>query len=176
MRCLRLVAALVLLLLPAAVMAQEDPDPPPPPSSPFGLGWGGGFAFSSNLVGVPLVDVGDAFIDEGGIIRITHPRNVKSRILLESHYTFGITGPLAIGPVIFIQPSGENLFDAAGGGLLIELGEGPTSFNLLIGLLVDFDVSRLHRDYVDGFRSPSPELVFVSREEIQFIVGFAVGR
>lgn len=170
MRRLILAAAIVFVLAPAA--AAQDPTP-----SPFGLGWGGGFAFSDNLVGVPLVSKGDAFIDENGIIRITHPRNVKARILLESHYTFKIPGsPLAVGPVIFLQPSGETLFDAAGGGLLIELGEGPTSFNLIVGFLLDFDVSRLHRDYVDGFRSPTAELVYVQREELQFLVGFTVGR
>ncbi len=165
-------AAALLLLLAPGVAAQEDD----PPASPFGIGWGGGFAFSSNLVGQPLVEPGDAFIDENGIIRITHPRNVKSRILLESHYTFRMTSEMAIGPVIFIQPSGESLFDAAGGGFLLELGQGETSFNFLVGLLVDFDVSRLHRDYFDGFPSPTSDIVFVSREEVQFIVGFAVGR
>ncbi len=169
-----LTAALVFLL--ATGVAAQDPDSEVPPS-PFGLGWGGGFAFSSNLVGVPLVEEGGAFIDENGIIRITHPQNVKSRVLLESHYTFKLPGsPFALGPVIFLQPSGETVFDAAGGGLLLELGEGDTSFNFLIGLLVDFDVSRLHRDYIDGFRSPTAEIVYVSREEVQFIVGFTVGR
>lgn len=169
---LRLAAAIVLVLVLAPAAAAQDPTP-----SPFGLGWGGGFAFSSNLVGVPLTDVGDAFIDENGIIRITHPRNVKARILLESHYTFKLPGsPLAVGPVIFLQPSGETLFDAAGGGLLIELGEGSTSFNLIVGVLLDFDVSRLHRDYVDGFKSPTKELVYVQREELQFMIGFTVGR
>lgn len=196
MRWLILAAAIGFVLAPAAAAADLDVDelrsriralpplhleqPPvvePAPTNPFGLGWGGGFAFSSNLVGVPLVEEGDAFIDENNIIRITHPRNVKARILLESHYTFRLMGSsVALGPVIFIQPSGVNLFDAAGGGLMLELGEGETSFNLMAGILLDFDVSRLHRDYVDGFKSPTSELVYVRREELQFLVGFAVGR
>ncbi len=165
----RILATVIVFLL-ASTAAAQDPVP-----NPFGIGWGGGFAFSSNLIGVPLVDPGDAFIDENGIIRITHPRNVKARVLLESHYTFRLAGsPLALGPVIFVQPSGESLFDAAGGGLLLELGEGPTSFNLIVGILIDFDVSRLHRDYVDGFRSPTPDLVYVQREEVQLMIGFAM--
>ena len=171
-------------LLPTPVLKAEETSTAQPEverefeelPNPFGLGWGGGFAFSSNLVGVPLVEEGDAFIDENNRIRITHPRNVRSRVLMESHYTFKIAGPLALGPVIFVQPALKDVFDAAGGGILIELGEGPTSFNLMIGFLVDFDVSRLHRDYVDGFKSPTAELVFVRREEVQFLVGFTVGR
>lgn len=162
--------AAALVFVSAVASAQQPPD------NPFGMGWGAGMGFSANTIGVPLVEPGGAFIDELGIIRITHPLNVKSRILMESHYTFRVPGsPLGIGPVIMIQPSGDGLFDAAGGGVLIELGEGDRSFNFIVGLLVDFDVSRLHRDYVDGFRSPTAELVFVTREEVQLVVGFAIG-
>ena len=164
---------LLFMLLVVSPAAAQTPAPPP---NPFGLGWGGGFGLSANTRGPAIVDEGDAFIDGQGIVRVTHPQNVKSRILLETHYTFRMMSwPVAIGPTMFIQP-GETLFNSAGGGLIVELGEGPTAMNIIIGVLLDFDVSRLHRDYIDGFVAPTRELVFVKREELQFLIGFAVGR
>lgn len=167
---MKVVLAAVLVLWPAWAMAQT-----PPPSAPFGLGWGAGMGFSDQLVGEPIVKQGDAFIDSAGIVRVTREQNVRPRVVLESHYTFRLIGSLAVGPVMFVQP-GESLFDAAGGGLLFELGEGATSFNLIVGALLDFQVSRLHRDYVDGFEAPTGELAFVTKEELQLFVGFVVGR
>ena len=168
-RALCLLLMLLVFVTPAA--AQTVPAP-----NPFGLGWGAGFGFSANTRGASIVGEGDAFIDDGGIVRVTHPQNVKPRVLLETHYTFRMMRwPIAIGPTMFIQP-GDTLFNAAGGGLIIELGDGPTAMNLIVGVLLDFDVSRLHRDYIDGFVAPTRELIFVQREELQFLIGFAVGR
>ena len=167
----RLLLIMLLLGIGSPVLAQDDPV-----LNPFGLGWGAGFGLSDQLVGEPLVAEGDAFIDSAGIVRVTRERNVRPRVVLESHYTFRLRGgPVAVGPVMFVQP-GESLFDAAGGGILFELGEGPTSFNVIIGVLLDFDVTRLHRDYIDGFEAPTDQLVFVTKEELQLFVGFVVGR
>ncbi|HEU01327.1 hypothetical protein LCGC14_0519110 [marine sediment metagenome] len=174
-----LITLLVLVAVPA--WAQDDPVPEeraelPALPNPFGLGWGAGMGLSDNFIGDPLVEEGDAFIDGNDIVRVTRFRDVKSRLILESHYTFRlINGSLGVGPVMFVQPGG-NLFTAAGGGLLFELGEGPTSFNLIIGGLLDFDVTRLHPDYIDGFEAPTSQLAFVTREELQFFVGFVIGR
>jgi hypothetical protein len=181
MRALLLIALLAVVAAPATAQDQPPPAPPPNlldelPPNPFGLGWGAGMGLSDNFIGDPLVEEGDAFIDGNDIVRVTRFRDVKSRLILESHYTFRlINGSLGVGPVMFVQPGG-NLFTAAGGGLLFELGEGPTSFNLIIGGLLDFDVTRLHPDFIDGFEAPTSQLTFVTREELQFFVGFVVGR
>lgn len=169
MRGLTVVA--LILFVGAPSLAQDSE-----PSNPFGLGWGAGMGFSDQIVGEPLVAEGDAFIDASGIVRVTREQNVRPRVILESHYTFQVRAwALAVGPVMFVQP-GDALFDAAGGGLLIELGEGATSMNLIIGALLDFEVTRLHPDYISGFRAPTAQLAFLTKEELQLFVGFVVGR
>ena len=154
---------------------QQTPEATPP-DNPFGIGWGAGFGLSYQLVGGPLVEEGDVFIDTSKIVHVTREQNVRPRGILESHYTFqGRSWGLAIGPVMFVQP-GDSLFDAAGGGLLIELGEGPTSMNLIVGALLDFDVTRLHPDFVSGFPAPTDQLAFLTKEELLLFFGFVIGR
>ncbi len=174
-----LVALFLSLSLPVAVLAQpEDPPPPPPPAgpvSPFGLGWGIGMGFSANLVGRQIVEPGGAFVDASNTVRVTDPSTARSRVLAEAHFTWRVSESIAVGPVMFLQPSDADLFDAAGGGVVVELGSGARSMNIVIGALLDFNVSQLHPAYVDGFPSPTDDLLFVRREQLQLLLGFVVG-
>lgn len=147
----------------------------PVPASPFGLGWGVGIGWSVNLVGREIVATGDAFVDSGGILRVTRATTARSRLLAEAHYTFSISDAIGIGPVMFLQPSDAGLFDAAGGGIVIELGGGGQSMNVIIGALLDFDVEQLHQSYIDGFPSPTSAPLHVSREQLQLLIGFVAG-
>lgn len=163
------------LMVPAAAVAQ-DPTPPNP-ASQFGLGWGVGMGFSSQLVGEALVEPGDATIVDRSVV-VLESSNVKPRFLAESHYTWRLGGSVGLGPAIWVQPGG-NLFDAAGGGAILELGEAGSdwSFNILGGVLLDFSVSHLHFSNREGMRvDPGRELLYVKRKELQLFFGFAAGR
>ena len=169
-----LVVALIVLFA-APVVAQEDPTEPPP-ETPFGMGWGVGYGFSSNLRGLPLVEPGDAGLVDGRTVIFTSS-NTKARFLAESHFTWRLGESVGLGPAMWIQPGGQ-LFDAAGGGMILELGEAGSdwSFNVLGGVLMDFDVSHLHASTPEGRRPPGGDILYVTGKELQLFVGFAVGR
>lgn len=174
---MRALAAL-LVLLPVLAAAQPDPTPTAA-TDPFGWGWGVGAGMSNNLVGRIIVEPGDAFIDANQEVVVTRFQNVRPRMLLESHFTWKLPffgDSVALGPAMFVQPGGDGLFDAAGGGLMLELGDDDTSFNIIIGALLDFEVSVLHDDYQPRMTAPTDSIVFVQREELQLFVGFAIGR
>lgn len=138
-----------------------------------------GIGYSSNLT-APLVPPGGAFIDDLGFVRITEERDALPRLLMESHWTTRCFHALVgCGPAIFVQLAGgltEDLFDAAGGGIAITLGGGATSFNLIAGALLDFSVERLRPEYIHGFPSPTPELIFLNKKELSYFVGVTIGR
>jgi len=178
-------ALLVALLALTPVLASAQP--PPRPASPdptvpspvnqFGLGWGVGMGFSSQLVGEALVEPGNAAIVDRTVI-VLESSNVKPRFLAESHYTWRLGGGVGLGPAIWVQPGG-NLFDAAGGGAIIELGDTGSdwSFNILGGVLLDFSVSHLHFTNREGMRVPAGrELLYTKGKELQIFFGFAAGR
>ncbi len=186
----RSMALLVVLLWAATAAAQPPPPPrpiplpevpavdptPPPDPTQFGMGWGVGYGFSSQLVGQPLVEPGDAGLVDGRTV-IFESSNAQARFLAESHYTFRLGDTVGFGPAMWVQPGGS-LFDAAGGGLILELGEADSdwSFNILGGVLLDFSVSHLHASTPEGRRPPSGEILYVSGKELQLFLGFAVGR
>jgi hypothetical protein len=132
---------------------------------------------SSNLT-APLVPVGGAFIDDLGFVRITEELDARPRLLMESHWTTRcFHARVGCGPAIFVQAAGgltEDLFNAAGGGLVIELGSGPTSWNLIVGALLDFSVERLRPEYIHGFPSPTPELIYLTKKEVNYFIGVAM--
>jgi hypothetical protein len=133
--------------------------------------------FSSQLVGEALVEPGDAMIGDRTVV-VLESSNVKPRFLAESHYTWRLTDTVGFGPAIWVQPGG-NLFDAAGGGAIVELGDRGSdwSFNILGGVLLDFSVSHLAFTNREGMRVPAgTELLYVKQKELQLFFGFAAGR
>lgn len=173
---MRALILLVALLVPGVAFAQPpDPTPPQPPTQ-FGMGWGVGYGFSSNLRGLPLVEIGDAGLVDGRTV-VFESSNMQARFMAESHFTWRLGESVGLGPAIWVQPGGQ-LFDAAGGGLILELGEAdsPWSFNILGGALWDFSVSHLHASTPEGRRPPAGEILYVKGKELQLFVGFAVGR
>ena len=182
--------ACVCMLLPVGVSAQDTPNPPSAPgeavqpdptlasSNSFGPGYGALFGFSDNL-SAPLVPVDGVHIDAGDVV-ITKEMDARPRILVESHYTFRCFHRLVgCGPAFYVQMAGgvsTDLFNAAGGGLVLELGDGPTRFAILLGVILDFGVNRLRPEYIHGFPSPTPELRFLEKKELHAFVGFGFTR
>lgn len=134
---------------------------------------------SDNLT-APLVPPGGAFIDEDGFVRITEQRDVLPRILVESHYTtrcFGLS--MGCGPALVVQLAGgatDGLFNAVGGGITFELGDGDTKFQILLGVILDFGVERLRPEYIHGAPSPTDELLYLTKKETHALLAFGFTR
>ena len=158
----------ILMLVAVPVAAQDEP----PDFTAFG--WGLGLAFTDNLKGADLVKEEDVIVDENGILRVQRSSNVRARMVAETHYVFPI-GAIAVGPFIAIEP-GDNLIQAAGSGVLVEFGDdtGPT-FNIGIGVMVEFNASRLAEGYESGKPSPTADPQFLIREEATLLIMTTVG-
>jgi hypothetical protein len=110
----------------------------------FGVGIGVSFDLSGRdrVVDASVVN---------GVVRVNEENNDQPRALLETHYFFdwkviSDSSLFAYGPFCAIQPGGDDVIQAIGGGLMVGMRPdrgSVDSFNLAIGALLDTHVKSL---------------------------------
>ncbi len=142
---------------------------------PSAWGFGPAIGFISNNLGSDLVNPGDAFIDETGIVRVTKVTNSEPMLLFGVHHVLGrIKDKVGVGPGIVVKP-GDNLIDAAGAGLVFEFRDpnDAAGFTLGVGAILRFATTRLADGWKSGELAPTSNIEYLEKDEL--FLGFWTG-
>ncbi|WP_109356537.1 hypothetical protein [Sphingorhabdus sp. EL138] len=147
-----------------------------------GIEFGAGIGFSYDLGSNDRVSEAELV---NGVVRIKKSDNVQARLMLESHYFFTPKFDLfslknsgqssddnmwGFGPFVAIQPGGDNLIEAVGGGLMFGFRrskKSTESFNLGFGVLYDINSKTLGDGILPNEPLPMGETEIRFREQEQ---------
>lgn len=136
-----------------------------------GLKFGVGISFT--LASGDRDRVSDASV-VGGLVRVDDEDNGRARIMLESHYFFTLDTETkkkawGIGPFIALQPGTNEIIESIGIGVMMGFrrGNGPESFNIGIGAVVDPNTRVLGDGIVADAPLPPGETNVRYKEEMQ---------
>ena len=183
-------AASMALCTPAAAQdpAPAIPDTPDTPVGPTvppkpsggatrnfgGLEFGIGISFTLDWGGDARV--ASAELDPNGIVRISKREDGTARIMLESHYFFGVDrknakeAMIGGGPFIALQPGTDEFIEAIAIGGMIGLRydeDTAQSFNIGVGLVVDPNTRLLGEGILPNQPLPAGETAIRYREEYE---------
>ena len=125
-----LTIALALLLVGSGIASAQatvitQPVARAPQPNPAGWGWGAAATFRGNFVGADRVhDADDVFVNSFGNVELSREFNVQPAFTVETHQTYTLPfwgRRVAVGPFVNVVP-GDNLFSAAGTGIVFEGG------------------------------------------------------
>jgi hypothetical protein len=123
-----------------------------------GIKFGVGLAYSFN----PTKQVTSADIING-VVRVKEENRARARVVLETHafpFLLGKSNRVGLGPFAAVQPGGDDLIQAIGGGIMIGFRKQPKaredaggeSFNIGLGVWSDMKAQVLG----DGFKANQP--------------------
>lgn len=129
-------------------------------------GFSFGVGFSVTLDTGTNNRVSDAIIDANGIVRVNESKDVRARVVLESHYLFPLAkvrdGELLTrgwGPFLALQPGDTEIIQAIGAGVMLAFrrsGElSAQSFNIAVGFMVDPSERVLGAEFQENRSAPT---------------------
>lgn len=138
-----------------------------------------GHDFSNWGLGVSLtIDTGNRDrVDEAnivnGLVRVDKDNNAIPRMVLELHHFVWAwkNETIGLGPFAAIQPGGDDIIDAFGGGLMVGFRknrETKLAFNVGIGIIVDPNTKVLGDGFAANLAPPPGETEVRFKETEQY--------
>ncbi len=162
-----LINFILFMLLPSASFSE--------PNKNF-AGWDWGLGVSLTVDTGSRDRVEEASIIDG-TIRVNKDNNAIPRIMLELHHFIWTWSDDTVGLGLFsgIQPGGDDIIDAFGGGIMMGFRKNKTdflSFNIGVGVMVDPNTKVLGDGFVANQAPPGTEteVRFKETEQIGILV------
>lgn len=142
----------------------------------LGVSWGVGPSITFDTGSHDRVS--EASLDSNGVVRVDDVDNNLVRVTLETHYFFQTKGKFlnaeqdmwGWGPFVAVQPSGTEIIDALGFGMMLGFRyaeESPASFNMGLGWMIDPNAKVLGDGIQENHPLPSGETAIRFQERSQ---------